>query len=180
MSRYKIYQIDHYDPKKVGKKKRRLALLSGALFSIFYLLFHICVYTLGFKPSIMFLTLVPIALGLYLWLYYKLKSDLKRIRTIGDIEFTRSCIRKRIGDSFTEYEFRTIEKLELQKHIPSIDSAGGKNGYFSYILTIIFSNSSSESLIISERAIENRQTLSITNTMKTLKKIIEPQITIIP
>ena len=137
-------------------------------------------YTLGLKPSIMFLTLVPTALGLYLWLYYKLKSDLKRIRTIGDIEFTRSCIRKRIGDSFTEYEFRTIEKLELQKHIPSIDSAGGKNGYFSYILTIIFSNSSSESLIISERAIENRQTLSITNTMKTLKKIIEPQITIIP
>jgi hypothetical protein len=180
VSRYKIYQIDHYDPKKVGKKKRRLALLSGALFSIFYLFFQICVYNLGLKPSIILLILVPTALGLYLWLYYKLKSDIKRIKTIGDIEFTRSCVRKRIGDSFTEYEFRTIEKLELQKHIPSIDPGGGKNGYFSYILTIIFSNSSSESLIISERPVDNRQNLSITNTMKTLKKIIKPQITILP
>lgn len=179
MSRYKIYQIDHYDPKKVGKKKRRLAVLYGALFSISYLVFHICVYILDIKPYIVFLTLVPPVLGLYIWLHYKLKSDLKRIKTIGDIEFTRSCIKKRIGDSFTEYGFGTIEKLELQKHIPSIDPGGGKNGYFSYILTIIFNNSSSESLIISERPVDNRQNLSIVNTMKTLKKIIEPQITII-
>ena len=178
MSRYKIYQIDHYDPKIIGKKKRRLALLYGALFSIFYLIFHICVYVLGFKPSIMFLTLAPTALGLYLWLYYKLKSDLKRIKTIGDIEFTRSCIRKRIGDSFTEYEFRTIEKLELQKHIPSVNGGGGKTGYFSYILTIMFFNSPSESLIISESPADSRKNLSIVNTMKTLKKIIDSQVII--
>jgi hypothetical protein len=180
MSRYKIYQIDHYDPKKVGKNKRRLAVLYGALFSISYLVFHVFVYILDIKPSVMFLTLVPLVLGLYIWLYYNLKSDLKRIKTIGDIEFTRSCIKKRIGDSLTEYEFRSIEKLELQRHIPSINSGGGKNDYFSYILTIVFSNSSSEYLIISEKTVDNRQNLSIANTMKTLKKIIEPQITIIP
>jgi hypothetical protein len=180
MSRYKIYQIDHYDPKKVGKKKRRLVVLYGALFSISYLVFHICVYILDIKPLIVFLTLIPPVLGLYVWLHYKLKSDLKRIKTIGDIEFTRNCIKKRIGDSSTEYEFGTIEKLELQKHIPAIDSGGGKNGYFSYILTIIFSNSSSESLIISERPVDNNQTISIANTMSTLKKIIKPQIIIIP
>lgn len=178
MSRYKIYQIDHYDPKIVGKKKRRLALLYGGLFSIFYLLFHICVYILDIKPSIMFLTLLPTALGLYFWLYYKLKSDLKRIKTIGDIEFTRRSVKKRIGDSLTEYEFKSIEKLELQKHIPSVNAGGGKTGYFSYILTIMFLDSSSESLIISERPVDTRQNLSIENTMKTLKKIIEPQIII--
>jgi len=87
MSRYKIYQIDHYDPKKVGKNKRRLAVLYGALFSISYLVFHVCVYILDIKPSVMFLILFPLVLGLYIWLYYKLKSDLKRIKTIGDIEF---------------------------------------------------------------------------------------------
>jgi len=180
MSRFKIYQINHYDPKLVGKKKRRLAVLYGALFSISYLVFHICTYNLNIKPFIVFLTLAPSVLGLYIWLHHKLKSDLKQIKTIGDIEFTKSCIKKRIGDSLTEYEFREIEKLELQKHIPSIDSGGGKNGYFSYILTIIFNNSSSESLIISERPADNRQNLSVVNTIKTLKKIIEPQITIIP
>jgi hypothetical protein len=180
MSRYKIYQIDHYDPKKVGKKKRRLAVLYSALFSIAYLIFHVCVYSLDIKPSVMFVTLVPLVLGLYIWLYYKLKYDLKRIKTIGDIEFTRSSIKKRIGDSLTEYDFRSIEKLELQKHIPSVNAGGGKTGYFSYILTIIFINSSSESLIISERPADTRQNLSIENTMKTLKKILEPKITILP
>lgn len=178
MSRFKIYQINHYDPKLVGKKKRRLAVLYGALFSISYLAFHICVIILHIKPFIVFLTLVPPVLGLYIWLHYKLKSDLKRIKTIGDIEFTRNCIKKRIGDSLTEYEFRTIEKLELQKHIPSIDSGGAKNGYFSYILNIIFINSSTESLVVSDRPVDKRQNLSIVDTLKTLKKIIQPQISI--
>jgi hypothetical protein len=180
VSRYKIYQIDHYDPKIVGKKKRRLAVLYGALFSVFYLVFLICVNIFAIKLSIMLLTLIPIATGLYVWLHYKLKSDLKRIKAIGDIEFTRSSIKKRIGDSLTEYEFRSIEKLELQKHIPSVNAGGGKTGYFSYILTIIFINSTSESLIISGRPADKRQNLSIENTMKTLKKILEPKITILP
>jgi len=127
----------------------------------------------------MFLTMIPIVLGLYIWIYFRLKSDLKRIKTIGDIEFTRTTIKKRIGDAITEYEFQSIEKIELQKHIPSLNAGMGKTGYFSYILTIIFKNSASESLIISERPIGNRQTLSIGNTLNTLKKITGPQITII-
>jgi hypothetical protein len=180
VSRYKIYQIDHYDPKIVGKKKRRLAVLYGALFSVFFLVFQICVNIFAIKLSFALLTLAPIVTGLSVWLYYKLESDLKRIKTIGDIEFTRSSIKKRIGDSLTEYEFRSIEKLELQKHIPSVNVGGGKTGYFSYILTIIFINSPSECLIISERPADRKQNLSIENTMKTLKKILEPKITIIP
>jgi hypothetical protein len=179
MSRYKIYQIDHYDPKLVGKKKRRLAVLYGALFSISYIIFHICIYIFNIKSFIMFSTLTPLVLGLYVWIYYRLKSDLKRIKTIGDIEFTRTTIKKRIGDSITEYEFRSIEKIQLQKHIPSINAGMGKTGYFSYILTIIFKNSASESLIISERPVGNSHNLSIGNTLNTLKKITEPQITII-
>lgn len=127
----------------------------------------------------MFLTLLPTALGLYFWLYYKLKSDLRRIKTIGDIEFTRSCIKKRIGDSLTEYDFDAIEKIELQKHIPSVNAGGGKTGYFSYILHIVFHNSSTESLVVSDRPADKKQNLSIVDTMKTLKKIIQPQISII-
>ena len=179
MSRYKIYQIDHYDPKLIGKKKRRLAVLYGALFSISYIIFHIGVFILNVKDSIMFSILIPLVVGLYIWIYYRLKSDTKRIRTIGDIEYTRTTIKKRIGDALTEYEFHSIEKIELQKHIPSINAGMGKSGYFSYILTIIFKDSASESLIISERPIGNSQTLSIGNTLNTLKKITEPQLTII-
>jgi len=88
-------------------------------------------------------------------------------------------IKKRIGDSITKYDFQTIKGLELEKHIPSVTAKDSKSGYFSYILRIFFYNSSTESLVVSDKPIDRRQNLSILETMKTLKKIIQPDIRII-
>jgi hypothetical protein len=118
-------------------------------------------------------------LGPFIYLHSKLKADLKQIKTIGDIEFTTRCIKKRIGDSYAEYEFQSIEKLELQKHIPDIDNSESKSGYFSYILKIVFKNSSTESIVISDKPVEKGRNLSIVDTMKTLNKIIQPEIRIL-
>ena len=118
-------------------------------------------------------------LGLYLYLYSRIKNRLSKIKTIGDIEFTRTGIRKRIGDSMTEYDFQTIKQLELEKHIPAANRGSTKSGYFSFILKIVFLNSPSESLIISDRPADTRQNLSILDTMNTLKKIIQPEVKIL-
>jgi hypothetical protein len=133
---------------------------------------------IGVKFFLFYSIAFPLILGLSIYLQYRLKSDLKKIKTIGDIEFTRTGIRKRIGDSLTEYEFHSIAKLELQKHIPAVTAGDGKSGYFSYILKIIFNNSSSESLVISDKPTDTKQDLSVVDTMKTLKKIIKSQISI--
>ena len=178
MSRFKIYQIDHYDPKVVGQKKRRLVLLYSIVTLVYIILFQIGINILYIRFSILLLITLPPIAGFYIYMHLKLKSDLKNIKTIGDIEFTRTGIRKRIGDSFAEYDFNTIEKLELQKHIPSITISRGKSSYFSYILKIIFINSSSESLVVSDKPVNKKQNLSIVDTMKTLKKFIHPQIMI--
>jgi hypothetical protein len=178
VSRYSIYQINHFDPKIVGQKKRRLALLFGAVYPLFMLTFQICLNFLNINIIVLIITSFPVFLGLYFYMLFKVRSGLKQIKTIGDIEFTRTGIRKRIGDSLAEYKFQSIEKLELQKHIPAISPQNSNSGYFSHILKIVFINSSTELIVVSDKPADKRQNISIVDTMKTLKKIIQMEIVI--
>jgi hypothetical protein len=156
MSRFSIYQINHYDPQAVGKRKRRLRLIYGALYVVYMVLLQIGLLVLNLNSSLVFFTLTPLLIGLTFYLNFKLKSYLKQIKIIGDVEFSRSGIKKRIGDSVVEYEFNTIKRIELQKHIPSISPGESKNGYFSYILKILFINSYSESFVVSDKPLEKK------------------------
>jgi hypothetical protein len=167
MSRYRIYQVDHFDPQIVGRKKRRLfAMYSFNMLEAFNGSF-----------IILLIIVLPISTTLYFILLNKLKNE--SFKTIGDIEFTTNHIRKRIGDSFSEYDFHSIKGLELERHIPSITAKNSKSGYFSYILKIVFNNSETESLVVSDKPIDSNQNLSIVDTMKTLKKFIRTDIKII-
>jgi len=171
MSKYKIYRVDHHDPVWIGKRRRRLnlvfaalAILSAPLMIIIHDLFKIGI---GETNLILIITLW----GFYLLLYLKLKSENKNIKTIGDIEFTRTCIIKRIGDSLTETTYDSIYSVELQKHIPALTIKESKSGFFTYILSIYFKDSRKETLIVSDRPSGKLQDLSITETIKTLKKL---------
>jgi len=171
MSKYKIYRVDHHDPAWIGKRRRRLvivfaalAILSAPLVVIIHNLFN-----LGISETNL---IVIITLWVfYLLLYLKLKSENKNIRTIGDIEFTRTCIIKRIGDSITRTTYDSIDSVELQKHIPALTINESKSGFFTYILSIYFKDSRKETLIVSDRPSGKLQDLSITETIKTLKKL---------
>lgn len=176
MSRFSIYQINHYDPQAVGKRKRRLRFIYGALYAVYMVLLQIGLLVLQMNSALVFFTLTLLILGFTIYLNHKLKSDLKQIKIIGDVEFSRRGIKKRIGDSVVEYEFSTIKRIELQKHIPSISPAESKSGYFSYILKIMFINTSSETFVVSDKPFEKKTDVSIVDTMKTLKKFIEPEV----
>lgn len=177
MSRFKVYQIDHYDPKLVGKRLNRLTVILGSIYTLFLLTLQIGINIFQTNSYLALLTAVPF-LGFYIYLYSRIKNRLSHIKTIGDIEFTRKGIRKRIGDSMTEYDFQTIRQLDLEKHIPAANRGSTKSGYFSFILKIVFVNSSSESLIVSDKPVNTKQNLSILETMNTLKKIIKPEVKI--
>ena len=178
MSQFRIYQINHYDPCMVGRKKRRQAILYGAMSTVFITLLQIGLGIFHFKFALLFFVLLPPILGISLYLHLIFKSALKQIKTIGEIEFTRTTIKKRIGDTLVEYEVNSIEKIELQKHIPALSAGISKGGYFSYIIKIIFLDSTSESLVVSDKPVDKRVNLSIVDTMKTLKKFIKPEIII--
>ena len=177
MSHFKIYQVDHYDPKILGKRLKRLTFILGSIYTLIMLTLQVGINIFHTNSNLALLTVVPF-LGLYIYLYVRIKKRLNKIKTIGSIEFTRSGIRKRIGDSITEYDYQAIEQIELQKHIPAVNRGATKSGYFSYILRIGFLNSSFESLIISDKPTDSKQNLSIVDTMNTLKKIIQPEVKI--
>lgn len=176
MSKFYIYQINHFDPNLFGRRKRRLTLLFAAIYPLFMLSFQIAVNFLNIKANLLLITSLPICLALYFYLIFKIKSGIKQIKTIGEIEFTRHSIKKRIGDSFAEYNFQTIERLELHKYLPDATSGNNSSRYFSYILKIIFIDSHTESIVVSDKPEDKRQNLSIVDTMKTLKKLIQPEI----
>lgn len=179
MSRFKIYQIDHFDPQLIGRKKRRLGVLYAVMFSVFLISFQLSLLIPNVNELLLFIIYVPLVSGFYLYFYFKLKSDLTQIKTIGEIEFTRTLIKKRIADSITEYDYKSIESIELERHIPSVTVKGSKTGYFSYIIKIVFTDSRMEMLVISDKPVDSNYDISIVETMKTLKKIVHPEISII-
>lgn len=178
MSCYRIYKIDHFDPQIVGKNKRRIAVIFSITTLILTIIYQIGIQILHIHYLIV-LSTFPLILAFSFYLNSKLKADLRKIKTIGELEFTRTCIKKRLGDIYTEYDFKLIKELELRKHIPGFSPDDSKSGYFSYILKIVFKNLQTESIIVSDRPIDKKQDLSIVETFRTLKKLIQPEITII-
>jgi len=171
MSKYRIYRIDHPDPVWIGKRRRRMNVLFSIM-SFVFLLIYLFIHEIF---NIRFLLLYPftilIILGFYLYFYRKLKAENQKIVTIGDIEFTRTCVIKHIGDSSTEFNYDSLLNIELTKHIPAINSAESKSGFLTYILSFNFKDAHIENLVVSDRPLEKRRDLSITETIKTLRKL---------
>jgi hypothetical protein len=177
MSRFRIFRIDHYDPVSVGKKNRFLFTIYGIIPTLFVLSFNLGHYG-GLSYCIRLLISIPLLALIYFFLLKKMRSTIDNLKTIGEIEITQSGLKKRIGDSVTEYSFQLIKEIKLIKHIPATRIRESKSRYFSYILKILFHNKPEESLVVSDRSVDHNQKISITETMKTLKKIAPFDVTI--
>jgi|GEM_PF-837535 len=171
MSKYKIYRVDHYDPDWVGRRRRRLNIIFAALAILAVPLMIIIRNLLKIGVGESYLITMIFVLGFYLVLFLKLRSENKNIKTIGDIEFTKTGIIKQIGDSLTEIKYDTITSIGLQKHIPALTLKESKSGFFTYILFIYFKDSHNETFIVSDRSYDKWRDLSITETIKTLNKL---------
>ena len=173
MSQFSIYQINHYDPVRLGKNNRRIFIGYTMIAFLTMLLWNINIISFHGQNKVVIIILI-IAFLIFIFLAVKLRYDRNKIKTIGEIEFTTGGIKKRIGDSQITYNYQVIDHIEIQKHIPSENKSVG--GYYSYILKIIFSDSHSESLVVSGISKDPRQKLSIVETMKALSRIIKPEI----
>jgi hypothetical protein len=144
MSKYRIYQIDHPDPPAIGRRKRVIAGIYAISSPVFVLTINISLNGLNIEIyKIMIFCVLPFLI-LYLGLYLKLRSDNRKIKTIGEIEFTQTAINKRLGDSSISLPYSLIRKLEIQRHIPSVTIKESNSGFFSYILGITFVDSCKE------------------------------------
>lgn len=175
MSSFKIYQIDHPDPTKPGRKSRIMFTLFSSLVLATWTIFNISM-AIHNKLTLLFLLFLPVVILIFVLYLLKLKRETKKIKVIGEIEFTTSLLRKRIGDSLTEYNYKTIKEIEIKKHIKDSSAIDLQKGYYSYILKIIFTDTRSESIVISNKSIDLRKKLTIIETLKSLKKMTKLEI----
>lgn len=171
MSRFRIFRVDYYDPVRIGRKNRFLYSIFGAIPSLFVIAINLGTLHSKYHNIIYLVSLLVMALTIF-FLLRKIRSDINNLKTIGEIEITQSCLKKKIGDSTTEYNFQFVKELTLTKHMPGTRLRESKSGYFSYILKIEMNDGSEESMVVSDRSVDHDNKLSIAETMKTLKKIV--------
>lgn len=178
MSKYRILRIDLSDPLSISKRRRRMiySFVAVAVMSAPLILLLSQQFTIDIGAS----SLIVLILfgGLFLVFFLKLKSDNKKFVTIGDIEFTRMSIIKRIGDLYSATTYDNIESIELHKHIPAFTIFEGKSGFYTYIISIIYKDSHKDNLIVSDRSLDKNRDISITETIKTLKNLTTTEISI--
>jgi hypothetical protein len=171
MGKFRILRVDDPDPSGLGKRNRLLYTIYGALPALFVLAVNLGTMHTKYHSIVFFLSIVILAL-ISFYIIKKVRTDIKNLKSIGEIEITQSCLKKRIGDSMTEYNFQSVNKLTLTKHIPATRIKESKSGYFSFLLKIEMTDGSEESLVVSDRSTDYKQKLSVLETMKTLKKIV--------
>lgn len=177
MSRFRILRVDSYDPLKVGRRSRIMYIIYATIPFIVLQAINI-INILEINIQIGLIITIPLIGLIYFFLLKKVRSAIKSLKTIGEIEITQSCLRKRLGDALTEYSFHNIREIRLTKHIPSTRMNDSKSKYFSYILKIVFNDGIEEKMVVSDRSVDHNQKMSLADTMKTLKKIAPFEVTL--
>jgi hypothetical protein len=170
MSRFRILRVDHYDPVRLGKRNRLLYTIYGIIPMLFITAFNLVGIGL-ISDELKILISLPVVILFSVLLLRKVRKN-NKLDIIGEIEITQSALKKKIGDSVTEYKFQSVKELTLTKHMPATRLKESKSGYFSFILKIEFINGHEETLVVSDRSVDYDHKLSVLDTIKTLKKIV--------
>ena len=172
MSKFKIYRADSSDPKSTGRLNKRLYIAYTVIF--FILLFTINIYyQIKDKKSslIIYFLILSVLILIIAFVIYKMKKQLNALKTIGTLEFTKTSIKKEIGDFTTTYSYNAILKIEVQKYLRDLSITSNNNGSLTYILKITNKDSSQDNFIVSNRSSDFRQKIGIIDTLKTVKSM---------
>lgn len=172
MSKYKIYRSGSADP---NHEKKRNRWLYSAYIILFMLLIQVPNYCIALRKTKFSTTLFIIfALAIctcIILLSRYFSSRLRSLRQIGTIEFTRTAVRKEIGDLTSAADYSGITRIELGDFLRDVSISWNKPGSMTKSLKIVHSDHREESFIISDRPVDFRQKICITDSLKTLKKL---------
>jgi len=179
MSKFKIFRSSHNDPKKMRKQNRKLIIGYSFLFLLTMLTINSNIFKKLFVVSMTnYIIILFILISITLFFVIKIRKQSKQMLQIGTLEFTKTCIKKVIGDLKTEYDFNKILKIELEQHLQAITVFESKSGYLTYIVKIIQRDFKEDQFIVSEKSIDFGQKISLVDTFKTLEKISDLDIMI--
>jgi hypothetical protein len=173
MSKFRIYRADSSDPALIGRINKKLYVAYTAL--LFLIMFTINIHTSlkrGDTAMIIFYVILSVLILVVLYLIVKMQNQSKNLKKIGTLEFTKSFVKKEIGDLRSSYPYENIESIELEKHLRALTSTASKTGSLTHIIKIIHKNSASENFIIAGTSLDYKSKISIIETLKTLNKVV--------
>lgn len=177
MSHFSILRVDHYDPVFVGKRNRRLYTVYGLLPGLSVVILNILTMKSEHYGIVYMITIVTV-LAAAILITVKTRKNNEKLKTVGELEITKSVIKKNTGGILAEYDYQTLKKITLAKHMPSTNMAQTKGFYYSYILTIESVDGEEDSFVVADRSLDHDGKISVQDTLKTLKKIVNFEVKI--
>ena len=172
MSKFKIYREESFNPKKVGKNNR-------VLYMIYVVAFFLLLLTLNlyykFKEEhyswIIYYSILILFISITASVIYIMKKQVSNLKTIGTLEFTKTFIKKTIGDLETIYSYDKLLQIEVEKYLRDLSISKNKNGTSIFIINIVNKDSSHDRFIVSNRSFDFQQKMDIIETLKTVKSM---------
>lgn len=172
MSKYKIYRAESSDPKEIGRRNKKLYIVYTIAF--FLLILTINLYY-KFKDEhnslILYFSILIVIICITAFVIYKMRKQVNNLKTIGTLEFTKTCIKKEIGDLSTTYNYDSMLQIEVEKYLRDLSISSNKYGSSIYILKITNKNSSQDNFIVSNMSIDFGQKIGIIDTLNTVKSM---------
>ena len=167
MSSYQILSTKDYNPLKIGKKGRFLQyillLLIFVIPSTISLFYHRTIPT--YAELILFFGLLLI-IGL---ITIRLKTNRKKLQSIGSITFSTNSIQKNIKNFSSSYNYEELKMLKLEKHLPAVTSVDSIIRCITYKMIIIPKHKPQEKLIVSDMPDDNKK-ISIIKALRYIEK----------
>ena len=173
MSKFKIYRVDSSDPALIGRKNKKLYV---TYIAVLFLIMFIFNFHSSLKrnetATIIFYSIFCILILVALFIIVKMRSQSKNLKKIGTLEFTKSSVKKEIGDLTSSYPYENIESIVLEKHLRALTYTASKSGSLTHIIKIIQKDSTRENFIVSGISLDYGHKISIIETLKTLKRVV--------
>jgi hypothetical protein len=172
MSKFKIYREASSDPKKIKRNNRLLYIIYTIAF--FLLLLTINTYY-KFKEEhyslIIYYAILVFFISITAYVILRMRKQVSNLKAIGTLEFTKSFIKKAIGDLETTYLYDNVLQIEAEKYLRDLSISSNKNGPSIFIIKIVNKDSSQDYFIVSNRSIDFQQKIGIIDTLKTVRSM---------
>jgi hypothetical protein len=172
MSKFKIYRAESFDPKEIGQRNKKLYFVYTIVF--FLLLLTINLYY-KFKDEhnslILYFSILIVIICITAFIIYKMRKQVNNLKTIGTLEFTKTCIKKEIGDLSTSYNYDKILQIQVEKYLRDLSISSNKYGSSFYILKITNKPNSQDHFIVSNMSIDLRRKIGIIDTLNIVKSM---------
>jgi len=172
MSKFKIYREESSEPQKIQKKNSFLYIIY--IIAFFLILLTINIYYKFEEEQIsliIYFTILILLISITAYVIYRMRKQVKNLKSIGTLEFTKAFIKKVIGDLETTYSYDNILQIEVEKYLRDLSISSNKNGSSIVIIKILNKDCSQDKFILSNRSIDFKQKIGIIDTLKTVKSM---------